>query len=528
MGWPAGAWEPEFVPADHDEGAQPDVLADQIALFVNGGLGPQGRDELYAEVRRIARRVASQRLTGPGLAEEVEHETWRKLVERVRRPGYAADPIRHGAAYVRRTAESVCADLGRDLTKRRREVPAHEHETAGAEPARTEHVVHPVHKDNIDVFLTGDYGVVSERLREDLRETNEKWVRILFLRQQDLSYVQIAAHPEISMSPGQAQKCGERAAHELRGRATVVVWSLTPVESWETPRCDVLAGLRRQTAVVLAAGGKPSKDLLERIGKHINPNPNRVRGRDPACELCRPDFEITVRVYEMLVSLVPSVLAEKRRWRWRFPRRRRPSSPRGPARPPETASRVARGIGGLIGVGLVLTCCGFGVKQVSEINFEELFASPSAAPSTSRPTPARSRTTRPVPSPTVVALCGRISAAQVANRLGTLPMSRCEGSPSTAWAKFETASAGNGDFVSVTRQAAGEEGLGECSPIGDTGTIPGVGDENCYRVDSSATPVGGEARVREGNRVIVIIVGMLGITRDGLFRLTSYLTDRLL
>jgi DNA-directed RNA polymerase specialized sigma24 family protein len=513
------------VSADHD-----DQLADQLAWFADDTLGQQGRQQLHAEVRRIARQVAQRRLGSLTMADEVENETWRKLMERVRRPGYRADPIRHGAAYVRRTAESVCADLGRGVTERRREVPAHEHESAGAEPARAEDFAFPV-RGGIDVELTGRYGLVSEQLRADLRDMNPIDIQILCLRQhRELSYAEIADQVAAVPSPGAAQRRGERAIQELRGRATVVVWKQTPVGSWERPRCAILAAMQREVAALLDAGKIPKQKLYQRIGKHIAPNPNRVRGRDPACPLCRAEFEITVRTYEMLVALVPSLLDEaRRRWRWQWRRiigrRASPS-----ARPPGTLRPPGKAVGALVGVCLLVACCVAGVRAVAAIDLEELFASPSTAPS--GPTPSRSRgAARPAPATTAPALCSRLSGSEVADKLGTLPMRPCDGAPSTSVATFVAVSGRNGyvaDSVGINRHAAGSDDVGDCPGVGTSGTIPGLGDDNCYHVGGGTPSVGGYVKVRKGDREISINVGMIGMTRAKLVQLARYVTGRLL
>jgi hypothetical protein len=62
---------------------------------------------------------------------------------------------------------------------------------------------------------------------------------------------------------------------------------------------------------------------------------------------------------------------------------------------------------------------------------------------------------------------------------------------------------------------------------GPSGTVPGLGDANCYGVDGVTPSVGATVLVRKGRFLLLVSAAMVGVTKDGIVRLARIAVDRL-
>jgi RNA polymerase sigma factor (sigma-70 family) len=523
-----------------------DRIAELIAALAGGTLSAAGSRELHAAVHAAVYPMCLRLLDSSDAAAEAEQEMWRRLLESFQRRDFTTDPIRNGTAYVRQAARNVCNDIGRRITDRRREVPVDEHtadvDDSGALPAGDDRVVFPL-RGAADERLVSTFGYTSQQIRDDLAGLSAEEQLVLALRQQDLSYLEIAQ--EVGENVAAVQRRGERAVQHLRGRIQVTVWRQDPLASWEMPACATMRGLKMRVHAQLLNGIELKKMTFREIGQHLDPHPNRsqARGDDPACAVCSPDRAYTEQIYGVLVSLLPPLLG--------LPERRdrdrdgnlRPARPRREERP-DRAGAISSYIGTLIGVLIVITCCGGVVHWVRSTDFDNLLASPSTAPTvTGSGTSSRRATPAAAAVPTV---CKLVTPAEVARSLGGATFDACKGDPTiqpgaaprtTSQASFTRPSALAGRprdaVLVVVDEQSGPPGdlMATCKASiqisGPTGTVPGLGDANCYGVDGSNPSVGALVLVHKGRLLLSVRVMIEGVTKDGAVRLARLVADRL-
>jgi RNA polymerase sigma factor (sigma-70 family) len=537
-----------------DAGEPLDRMAELIAALA-AGLPPAGSPttappadtavsrELHAAIHDAVYPMCLRLLSIPDIADEAEQETWRRLLEHIRSHDLTANPIRNGKSYVRQIARNVCNDMGRRITDRRREVPVDEHtadvDDSGAVPADADNIVFPLRGD-ADRLLVEEFGYTSQRIRDDLAGLNKKEQRVLARRQQGLSYAEIAA--EVGESVAAVQRRGERAIQHLRGRVQVTVWRQEPLTSWQMPACATMRRLKMQIHAQLLNGIEPDKaKVFQEIGQHLDPHPNRsrTRGDDPACAVCSLDREHTEQVYGVLVSLLPPLLG--------LPDRR-DRDPDGNLRPvlpprgerPDRAAAISQYIGTMIFVLLLITCCGGIVHWIRTTDFDDPSTSPSATPTA---TGSRTRT----PAVAVVPdACKLVTPAEVSRSLGGATFDACKGDPSpqpgaaprtTSLANFARPSALQGrprDVVAIIvseQTGAPADLMASCKASiqisGPSGTVPGLGDANCYGVDGSNPSVAALVLVSKGRLLLSVRVMIEGVTKDSAVRLAKLIASRL-
>jgi hypothetical protein len=103
--------------------------------------------------------------------------------------------------------------------------------------------------------------------------------------------------------------------NQLRGIVHVRVWRQQPLADWDEPPCTTLAPLKAEVKKALAANQKINDGLYQKIGKHLNPGPNRTSGTDrvPVCAICEHERENSRhRYWWMLVFLAVFPQAESR------------------------------------------------------------------------------------------------------------------------------------------------------------------------------------------------------------------------
>jgi hypothetical protein len=66
-----------------------------------------------------------------------------------------------------------------------------------------------------------------------------------------------------------------------------------------------------------------------------------------------------------------------------------------------------------------------------------------------------------------------------------------------------------------------------CDVTGDAGTVPGLGDFNCYKVNSVNPSVGATVVVRKGNLDLEVSVAMIGVTQEGIVAVATLAAGRL-
>jgi RNA polymerase sigma factor (sigma-70 family) len=418
------------VAGDANSGDTSDRMAELIAGLAGRTLSAADTRELHTAIHAAVYPMCLRLLGGPDAAADAEQELWRRLLETVQRRDFTTDPIRNGTAYVRQAARNVCNDMGRRAGDRRREVPVDEHtddvDRSGARPAGPERVVFPL-LGPADELLVSMFGYTSQQIRADLAGLSEEEQLVLALRQQDMSYLEIAAELGGGASAGTLQRRGERAVQHLRGRIQVTVWRQDPVAGWDLPECASMRRLKLQVKALLLNDRAISATMFREIGKHLDPHPNRsqARGDDPVCAVCRLERVQTEQLYGVLVALLPPLLdLPERPGRDRDGNLRPVPVRRRKDREPGVGA-VGQFIGTMIGVLLVITCIGCGVYIVRTTDFDAPTASPSPSPAVTggsrRPTPAADL----VPS-----ACTLVTPAEVGRSLGGATFGACKGDAS--------------------------------------------------------------------------------------------------
>ncbi|WP_173062367.1 RNA polymerase sigma factor [Phytohabitans houttuyneae] len=287
----------------------PDRLAPLIERLATQDLDAATAQELTNAVHQAVHPLCLSILASVEAAYEAEQETWRRLLEHLRRRDPAAGPIVNGTAYIRKITRNVCHDLGRGISDRRREVPVVDH-LGHARALRVE-----THHDDTTVVPGGAdpaaaaFGYRSRRVLEELAGLSHQERMVLCLRQQGRSYGEVAQVLGGGLSAATAQTQGERAMHHLRGRAHVTVWLQEPTTAWTSPPCPRLAELKAEVWQRVSAGAEVTTTLYREIGKHLDPSPNRTGGRDGACRICDPERKRSEVIYWWLIVTLPPLLA---------------------------------------------------------------------------------------------------------------------------------------------------------------------------------------------------------------------------
>lgn len=516
-----------------DAGEPVDRIAELIAAQAAGTLSPAGTRELHAAIHAAVYPICLRILGNPDAAADAEQEIWRRLLETIRGRDFTTDPIRNGTAYVRQIARNVCNDLGRQVTDRRREVPIDEVDRLAAKLAHDD----PARE------LAATFGYTSQQIRDDLAGLSKPEQLVLALRQQGLSYLEIAAELG-GVKAATAQRRGERAVQHLRGRIQVTVWRQDPLTSWQMPACATMRRLKMQVHAQLLNGIATNVTTFREIGTHLDPHPNRsqARGDDPVCALCSPDRAHTEQIYGVLVSLLPPLLdLPERRDRDRDGNLR-PAPVRRSDNQQSRTGRISAYIGTMIGVLIMITCCGGVVHWIRTTDFDDLLATPSTTPTA---TGGNSRSATP-PVAVVPTACKLATPAEVARSIGGGPFGSCKGDPSpepgtaartSSSASFSRPSAlpgrPNDAVLIVIDEQSGPPGdlMATCKASiqlsGATGTIPGLGNANCYAVDGGNPSVGAVVLVRKNRLLLTVRVMFEGVTKDSTVRLAKLVVDRM-
>jgi RNA polymerase sigma factor (sigma-70 family) len=297
-----------------DPGREPDRISALIARLASGEPDEATGRELYAEVHRAIYPMCVNMLGSHDAARDAEQETWRRLLEHLRRRDPAAPAIIQGTAYVREIARNVCRDLGRQASDLRREKATDMTElgelpTPVPDPAIAD-MTPPSPRTPADRTLSDAFGYRAKQLMDDIAGLSEQELKVLALRLQGMSYGQVADHLGQGLTAATAQTQGERAMHHLRGRVHVTVWHQEPLGAWTMPRCPRLAQLKTEAQRRLTAGGTITTTLYRDIGKHLDPHPNRsrTRGDEPACQLCHPELKRCEANYLWLLGTIPPLV----------------------------------------------------------------------------------------------------------------------------------------------------------------------------------------------------------------------------
>jgi len=390
---------------------------------------------------------------------------------------------------------------------------------------------------------------------DDLAGLSPQELRVLALRVQGVPYGRIAEHLGDGLTAATAQRQGERAMHHLRGRVHVTLWSQEPLGSWAPVRCPVLSRLKAEAQQRLTTAGTITTTLYRDIGKHLDPDPNRsrTRGATPACAYCQPEIKRGETNYLWLLGTIPTLLALPQ-----LPAAKLAAYPHPPAPPGHPAGagrpgvppgqRPARGRRlGLIGAGalvvlLVLAVCA--VLVVPRLTGPRDPQTRAGAGGTTAVTPGRSGTVATASG--VPEACTLVTPDEVARSLGGSAFNPCRGgptpqpglAPTQSNATFIRATAPAGlapDQVAITVSLVGttrlEDLAGTCRAsiqiTGTTGTVPNLGDENCFAVDGTAPTHGATVVVHRRDLMLTVQVAMQDVTRDGIVQLATLVTSRL-
>jgi DNA-directed RNA polymerase specialized sigma24 family protein len=240
---------------------EPDRCAVLLAGLMSGDLDRSDAQELAARVHQAIHPMCLAILGDRDAAADAEQETWRRILQHLRRCDPAALRITNGVAYVR----AVAARVGRELRAAR----AARHRPPRCGP---------------DVAAPQEPDAPSPDVTDDLAALLPHERLLLSLRADGASYREIAERLGGTLSPALVQRQSERALLDLRGRVHVRVWQQRPLGQWPVPSCPELTELMAEVQQRLAAGRSITTTLYRDIGRHLDPNPD---GAARACRTCR-------------------------------------------------------------------------------------------------------------------------------------------------------------------------------------------------------------------------------------------------